>query len=107
MPQNKITFRKDWDGRWEYYFIGSLRQPTLVEARNYIVEKRLQDDVDDYFGIAHISLKCENWAPPEENKTLVLYGYDGGSGDGTCPVCGHERDMGSEVCPVCLRPWDQ
>ena len=107
MARNKITFEKEWiDGRTVYHFTGSQRQPTLVEVMNFIVENRLSDKMDDYFGVAHIKLKPEEWIPPEEYRTLTFLGYDGGTGDGSCPVCGHERDMSGDVCPVCLRGWE-
>lgn len=108
MARNKITFTKEWtdDSRWEYIFTGSQRQPTLVEARNFIIENHLQDEIEDYFGVVHMNLDSEEWIPPEENLSLVLRGYNGGSGDGCCPICGHERDMSGSKCPVCLRPWE-
>ncbi len=108
MAKNKITFKKEFgdDLRVHYYFTGSQRQPTLVEVNNFIRENRLEDDMPDYFGVAHIQLKPEDWIPPEENRTLTLSGYDGGTGDGSCPICGHERDMSGDVCPVCLRGWE-
>ena len=110
MARNKITFEQTYDDtcRRQYIFTGSQRQPTLVEARNFIVENGLYNEIYDYFGIAHVKLRgAEEWMPPEDCKTLVLYGYEGGSGDGgSCPVCGHERDMSGTVCPVCLKPWE-
>ena len=110
MAKNKITFEKEYmeDGRWEYRFTGSQREPTLTEAMNHIVENRLWDEIDDAFGIAYARLKEEVWTPPEENRTLILIGYDGGQGEynSGCPICGHERDMGGKTCPICGRPWE-
>ncbi|MBQ7516393.1 MAG: hypothetical protein IJS96_08935 [Schwartzia sp.] len=108
MARNKITFEIVWgdDQRAHYFFTGSQRQPTLVEINNFICENRLEDDLPDYFGVTHIALKDQEWVPPEEVKTVEFLGYDGGTGDGSCPVCGHERDMSKDVCPVCLRGWE-
>lgn len=105
MARNKITFEKEYmdDGRWEYRFTGSLREPTLTEAMNFIVESRLWDEIDDIFGVTYIRFKSEEWLPPEESKTLVFMGYD--DNRDSCPICGHERDMGGNVCPVCLKKW--
>ena len=108
MAKNKITFEMERgeDGRCEYRFTGSLRQPTFVEIQNYINDNRLHDNIDDFFGIAFLSFKEEGYIPPEVNTAIVLRGYDGGTGDGSCPVCGHERDMGGDRCPTCLKPWE-
>ena len=106
MARNKITFEKEWeDNRWIYSFTGSQRQPTLNEISNFIVENRLYDEIDDYFGIAAVKIKEEEYVPPEDALTVTLYGYDGGQNDGSCPVCGHERDMSGDRCPVCEKPW--
>lgn len=110
MAKNKITFAKEYDAignRTKYYFTGSQRMPTLIEVQDFIQEKHLADEMDDYFGIAHINLKPEEWVPPEECRTLTLLGYDGGTNYGSCPVCGHEREMSGDTCPVCLRKWDE
>lgn len=106
MARNKITFNREYEnGRWEYTFTGSVRQPTLVEINNFIAEKRLYDGIDDYFGIAVVQTKAEEYVPPEDALTVTLYGYDGGCNDGSCPVCGRERDFSKDYCPVCERRW--
>ena len=108
MARNKITFGKEYTdyGRWKYTFTGSQRQPTLAEINNFIVEKHLGDEIDDYFGVAIGHLKPEEWVPPEDCLTIEIWGYDGGKGDGSCPVCNHERDFSGDRCPVCDKPWD-
>lgn len=107
MARNKITFEYEHgdDHRNTYYFTGSIRQPTLVEIMNFIMDNHLQDEIDDYFGVAPVNMKNQEYRPPEENLTVILYGYDGGNGDGSCPICGHERDMTGEFCPVCEKRW--
>ena len=107
MAKNKITYERDWDnkryGCTVHYFTGSLRQPTIVEANNYINEHRLE-----IYGImvfAQGSMFGEEWLPPEENTTLRMFEYDAQNGD-HCPICGHEHDLGGERCPVCNKRWD-
>ena len=107
MARNKITYEAEIGsehyGCTVHYFHGSQRQPTIVEANNYINEHRIE-----IYGImvyARGSMFGEEWAPPEENTTLRLFEYNPANGD-SCPICDHERDLGGERCPVCMRPWE-
>ena len=109
MARNKILFEKEYmdDNRWEYRFSGSQRQPTLHEIHDYIVENRLQSEIDDYFMVCAVKGNAAErddgfqFADEEENKTVILWGYDG-----SCPICGKERDLSGNKCPVCERPWE-
>lgn len=110
MARNAITFTREYDEdtrHMTYRFTGSQRQPTLIEVSNYIFEHRLGDEIDDPFGVAHLPLHPDEYAPPDECNTLVLVGYNGGRGDGSCPICGHEHDMGGDKCPICHKRWDE
>ena len=107
MAKNKITYEREWNdehyGCTVHYFTGSQRQPTIIEANNYINEHNIE-----IYGImvyARGSMFGEEWAPPEENTTLRLFEYDPANGD-SCPICNHERDLGGERCPVCNKRWD-
>lgn len=104
MAKNKITFEERYDSvrsRTEYILTGSQRQPTIVEANNYLIENHIE--VIEYFGVTLINFASEEWVPPDECKSLVFYGYDGG--ECTCPICGHERDLYKDTCPTCGKPW--
>lgn len=103
MTKNKITFAGDRDseGRAVYYFTGSSRQPTLLEISNYIWEKGLASTMEGVIGITAAELQPEEYAPPEENLTVRLWGYD----VERCCLCGQERDLSKDVCPVCQKPW--
>ena len=107
MAKNKITYERDWDskryGCTVHYFHGSQRMPTIIEANNYINEHRIE-----IYGIMVYlrgSMFGEEWIPPEEATTLMLFEYDAQNGD-SCPICGHEQDLGGERCPVCNKRWD-
>ncbi|MBR3459142.1 MAG: hypothetical protein IKH16_13475 [Selenomonadaceae bacterium] len=112
MARNKITFEKEYgdDYRWTYRFIGSQRQPTPDEIEDFIEENNLQREIEDDFMVCAIKGKVagggyQGFLEEEKNTVVELWGYNGGSGDGSCPICGHERDMGLDVCPICLRKW--
>lgn len=114
MAKNKITFRVDRrsDERNEYTFVGSVREPTLTEIQTFIVENRLQEEIDDYFMVCAIkgSVADEDNPPffdDEPNKAVKFWGYSGGKGEGSCPICGHERDFSGEECPTCFRRWGE
>jgi len=116
MARNKITFKKEWeDNRWIYSFTGSQRQPTLNEIHEFIVDNRLQDEIDDAFMVCAIKGRVAEaddgfqFGEVEEDKTVDFWGYEGGGGtyDSSCPICGHERDMSGKECPVCMRPWEE
>jgi hypothetical protein len=108
MAKNKISWSMEYDkeNRAHYYFTGSQRQPTLAEIHNFIIDNRLQDKIDDFFGVTYINFTADEWVYPEECLTVEVIGYNGGSHDGDCPVCGHERDMSGSRCPVCDKPWE-
>lgn len=108
MAKNKISWSMEYDkeNRAHYYFTGSQRQPTLAEIHNFIIDNRLQDKIDDFFGVTYINFTADEWVYPEECLTVEVIGYNGGSHDGDCPVCGHERDMTGTRCPVCDKPWE-
>ena len=106
MAKNKITYEWDRNERLGlvHYFTGSLRQPTIIEANNYINEHHIE-----IYGVvvyAQGSGFGEYWLPPESNKTLALFEYDEANGD-PCPICGNEKDLGGSKCPVCMRPWEE
>ena len=109
MAKNKITWAMEYDkeNRAHYYFTGSQRQPTLVEIHNFIVDNHLQGWVDDTFGVTYINFSADEWVPPEAYLTVEFVGYNGGIHDGSCPVCGHERDMSGSRCPVCDKLWEE
>ena len=108
MAKNKISWSMEYDkeNRAHYYFTGSQRQPTLAEIHNFIIDNRLQDKIDDFFGVTCINFTADEWVSAEECLTVEIMGYNGGSHDGDCPVCGHERDMTGSRCPVCDKPWE-
>ena len=101
MAKNKITFERDFDdvGRAIYKFTGSQRQPTMNEIEEWL-EENDPAEIEDYFMVC--AMKCKE---TEENKTVEFWGYDGGKNDGSCPICGKERDLSKNYCPVCLKPW--
>jgi hypothetical protein len=114
MARNKITFEKDYDEacRAIYRFSGTQRQPTLDEIEEFIVDNNLQYEIDDYFMVCAIKGSAaesgyQGWNDNEKNKVVEFWGYNGGSGDGCCPICGHERDMSGSRCPVCDKPWEE
>ena len=111
MARNKITFEREYDdaGRATYRFTGSQRQPTINEIQEWL-EVHNPSEINDYFMVCAVKCKevadgYQGYGELEECKTVEFWGYDGGSGDGSCPICGHERDMGLDVCPICLRKW--
>jgi hypothetical protein len=108
MAKNKISWSMEYDkeNRAHYYFTGSQRQPTLAEIHNFIIDNHLQDKIDDFFGVTCINFTADEWVSAEECLTVEVIGYNGGSHDGDCPVCGHERDMTGSRCPVCDKPWE-
>ena len=113
MARNKITFEREWDdvGRATYKFTGSQRQPTLSEIEEFIENERPSEIEDEFMvcavkGRSEGGAQCWDLGGYEPSKTIEFWGYNGGSGDGTCPICGHERDMSGSKCPVCLRPWE-
>ena len=109
MARNKITFERDFDdvGRAIYTFTGSQRQPTLVEIEEYI-ENEQPSEIEDEFMVYAIKGHSEyqGWGLGEPNKTVEFWGYSGGRGDSSCPICGHERDYSGDKCPVCFKPWE-
>lgn len=106
MAKNKITYKREYSERFGckvHYFTGSQRQPTIVEANNYINEHHIE-----IYGIvvfAQGSMFGEEWVPPEEGVVLRLFEYEE-SNEERCPICGHEHDLGGSKCPVCMRPWE-
>ena len=56
MARNKIIFEKEYgdDRRWTYRFIGSQRQPTLDEIEEFIVDKNLNEEIEDEFMVCAI-----------------------------------------------------
>ena len=105
MARNKITYDRDRDERLGlvHRFTGSVRQPTIIEANNYLNENHIE-----IYGIvvyAQGSGFGEYWLPPEDSKTLELFEYEVANGD-PCPICGNEKDLGGSKCPICMRPWD-
>lgn len=105
MAKNKITYERDRSERLGnvHYFTGSLRQPTIIEANNYINEHNIE--IYGMVVYAQGSFFGEYWLPPESNKTLALFEYEVANGD-PCPICGNEKDLGGSKCPVCMRPWE-
>ena len=112
MAKNKITFEREFDdeGRATYRFTGSQRQPTMNEIEEWL-ENNNPSEIEDYFMV--FAIKCKDlsggyqgFGEPEENKTVAFWGYNGGSGEGRCPICGKERDLSGECCPVCNKPWE-
>ena len=107
MARNKITYKREYSERFGckvHYFTGSHRQPTIVEANNYINEHRIE-----IYGIvvfAQGAMFGEEYVPPEEGLVLRLFEYDAENGD-HCPICGHEHDLGGERCPVCNKRWEE
>ena len=105
MARNKITYDWDRDERLGlvHRFTGSVRQPTIIEANNYLNENNIE-----IFGIvvyAQGSGFGEYSLPPENSKTLELFEYEVANG-APCPICGNEKDLGGSKCPICMRPWD-
>ena len=84
-------------------FEGNIRQPTIVEANNYLVDAYPHYSINGIPVWAHGDYG-EYWLDPDEWKTLVLYEYDDFGMH--CPICGHERDMCGSKGPVCLRPGE-
>lgn len=115
MARNKITFEREFDdvGRATYRFTGSLRQPTPNEVEEFLEDNWRRLEIDDDFMVFAIQAKREDcgyqggFGEPQRNKTLECWGYDGGRNDGSCPICGKERDLSKSRCPVCLKPWDE
>ena len=114
MAKNKITFEREFDdvGRATYRFTGSRRQPTLNEIEEFIENNKRSIDLDDAFMVCAVKCKSEDcgyqgFGEPEVNKTVEFWGYDGGRNDGSCPICGKERDLSGSRCPVCLREWEE
>ena len=112
MAKNKITFERDFDdvGRATYRFTGSQRQPTMNEIEEWL-ESNNPSEIEDYFMV--YAMKCKDlggnyqgFGEPEKNKTVEFWGYYGGANDGSCPICGKERDLSGKFCPVCDRPWE-
>lgn len=111
----KITHTIEWESIQGKYRIlkltGDKRQPTLDEAREYMIKNRLPEEIwccaflnngenlfDGYMG------ECEI------NKTLTLYEYTGHYGDtdsGVCPLCGNVLDLfhDKDKCPCCGKSW--
>ena len=105
MAKNKITYDRDRNARLGlvHRFTGSLRQPTIIEANNYLNENNIE-----IYGIlvfAQGNGFGEYWNPPEDSTTLELFEYEVANGD-PCPICGNEKDLGGSKCPICLRPWE-
>jgi len=105
MAKNKITYGRFRSERLGivHCFAGSVRQPTIIEANNYLNENNIE-----IYGIlvfAQGSGFGEYWLPPEVSKTLKLFEYEAANGD-PCPICGNEKDLGGTKCPVCMRPWE-
>ena len=105
MAKNKITYEWDRNERLGlvHRFTGSLRQPTIIEANNYLNENHIE--IYGVLVFAQGSGFGEEWIPPEESKVLQLVEYDVANGD-SCPICGNEKDLGGSKCPVCMRPWE-
>ena len=113
MARNKITFEREWDdvGRATYRFTGSQRQPTMNEIEEWL-EDNAPREIEDEFMV--YAMKCrslgggyQGFGEPEENKTMIFWGYNGGRNDGSCPICGKERDLSGSKCPVCFKPWEE
>lgn len=108
MAKNKITYERFRDSDYNHTvhrFTGSLRQPTLYEANNYLWEHRAEINYE--FGGLAIWARFrlgEEYILAEESKTLELYEYDDYSDD--CPICGRERALSGDNCPFCNRPWE-
>ena len=107
MARFKITYKMEWSERNKHIllhkFTGNTRQPTIVEANNYIRDhSRYEFNTIAVWAAGGFG---EYWLDPEEEKTLVLCEYD--DYDHHCPICGHERDMGGSKCPICFRPWEE
>jgi len=115
MAKNKITYARDYDERSHrdvFIFTGSQRQPTLAEVLEYIEEKRLYNDHNwPSFLVTAITVHEDSFMnvgfmdDDGKLKELVLWSYEGGTGDGSCPICGHEHDLSGDKCPVCKKPW--
>ena len=115
MAKNKITFEKSHDDTFRavYRFTGSCRQPTMNEIEEFIEDNLRSSDFDDAFMV--YAMKCQRddcgyqggFGSETINKTVEFWGYDGGMNDGSCPICGKERDLSGEHCPVCLKPWGE
>lgn len=105
MAKNKIAYEWDRSARLGlvHRFIGSQRQPTIIEANNYLNEHHIE--IYGVLVFAQGSGFGEEWIPPEESTVLQLIEFDEANGD-SCPICGHEQDLGGSKCPVCMRPWE-
>ena len=113
----KITFERRYNeryGRDEYLFTGARRQPTVNEILDFIKDENLWRQIE-WPGYMILGLPVDEdafcgcgWGDEydEPSKTVVFQSWHGGEGEGSCPVCGHERDMGGTRCPVCWKPWD-
>ena len=110
MAKNKIKFERDWDdvGRAVYRFTGSHRPPTIAEIEEFIQDE-CPGEIEDEFMVLAIKghIEYQGWETGEKSKEVEFWGYNGGMGDGSCPICGKERDLSGSKCPVCFRPWEE
>lgn len=104
MAKNKLSHKVYCDEKHDINNIieitGSIRQPTLVEAQNYILENGLSD----FIGLKVAAASGGELIPPEEARTLALYTYGYGQG---CPICNHMENLKLDHCPVCLKKWSE
>lgn len=110
MANQKLTHTIEWEPVGGKYRIikltGSKRQPTLDEAKQYLQENNLPEEIWCCAFYNHYDGGDGYFDDYEINKTLVLYEYTKYT-EGGCPICGQAIDMyeHSEKCPVCGKEW--
>lgn len=101
----KITHTIEWEPLKGAYRVlrltGSQRQPTLAEAREYMYNNNLPEEIW-VAGFYHSG----EWDDFTEEKTLELWEHTGLK-EGTCPVCAHALDLyhDNDKCPCCGKLW--
>lgn len=93
--RNKLTYEEIDNG---FVVTGSLRQPTIVEAINFLVEKSCNFEGSFVIGVQITG----EYIPPEDVRSIRLYEFS----SEFCPVCGKPHDLFSEKCPICYKRWE-
>lgn len=91
MAKNKITIESNDKGH--FIIKGSIRQPTLNEAVNILLDKGFE-------GGYIVCVYASEYISDDDCKSITLIPYEE-----KCPICGHEYDVFGDYCPICKREW--
>lgn len=94
MAKNKITHEFGESG--SIIITGSVRQPTMVEIKNYLGDLNLEGAYAVGFNVTG------EWTPPEHALSITLWPYFD-----SCPTCGKDEMFRGANCPVCLQKWPE